>query len=108
MDIVEHHERAAAMRRGGHVAGGFAGAAGEVSSQVRPFSASVWGGGRRRSRRYGAAPSLFNARRCLAALALLVALAVPLAGVPAVARTPQILALGDSITAGLGLSAQAS
>ena len=53
-----------------------------------------------RLRRYGAAGRVFNATgRLVAALLLL------LAALPAFAKTPEIIAFGDSLTAGLGLPA---
>jgi acyl-CoA thioesterase I len=53
---------------------------------------SFYRAGAQKLRRYGAAALLFNALLCLTV-------------VPALAKTPEVLAFGDSLTAGLGLPA---
>src|SRR5277367_5345395 len=53
---------------------------------------SFYRAGAQKLRRYGAAALLFNAMLCLTAM-------------PALAKPPEILAFGDSLTAGLGLPA---
>jgi acyl-CoA thioesterase-1 len=77
MNILHDHERIAGMGRSGHVESK------RICSQK----------GAQKLRRYGAAAVVFNAMLCLAAM-------------PALARPPELLAFGDSLTAGYGLPAK--
>src|SRR5476651_2522779 len=76
MNILHDHERALGMRRGDH-----------VRSRIQSLR-----GRAQKLRRYGVAGIVFN-----------VALALGMS--PSFARTPVVLAFGDSLTAGLGLPA---
>jgi acyl-CoA thioesterase I len=94
VDIFQHHERAAGMKRAGHVPSGSGRAARQTD---RPDAAS----GNRRPRRYGAAAGVFNAMPPRAVAAAVLCL---IGAVPAAAHTPVILDFGDSLTAGYGLT----
>ena len=95
VNIVQHHERVAGMKRAGHPLSGSARAAQQTG---RPDAAH----GKRRLRRYGMAACVFNAMssRALAAAGL----CLMTGGTPAAAHVPVILDFGDSLTAGYGLA----
>jgi acyl-CoA thioesterase-1 len=94
MDVFQHHERAAGMERSHSLP--------DRSKAARPAGRRRAAPGRRRR-----APAAWEAAAlCRRAAALLLGLVLPLAASgPAIARTPVILAFGDSLTAGYGLPA---
>jgi acyl-CoA thioesterase I len=87
MEIFDHHERTAGMRRAGHLNCGLKNAA--VATRERQH------GGR-----YGPIRSTFNAVGLFAALPLAILLTITTS---AMAHVPVILDFGDSLTAGYGL-----
>src|SRR5919108_4645623 len=104
MNILKYNERAAGMKRGGHI----------PSGPVRMEWQTGWHHATRRARPrpYGATASAFNAIHCLRVIAprqisviCAAVLVFLLAVAPATARPPLILGFGDSLTAGLGLPA---
>jgi acyl-CoA thioesterase-1 len=67
----------------------------------------VWRGGRRILRRYGDGNAVVNVIRRLCAFSLIALLSLGITmGAPAAPAAPRILAFGDSLTAGYGLSPQ--